>query len=109
MNFKPKHLKVHVPGFGVIDKADFNKEHMTACLAQITKAGINKDEYLRKRFDIVSYDDLPLFEEKSKAQIEAEEKAKVEAEAEAKRIADEAELQAAIEAEEKAKKEAKGE
>ena len=116
MIFKPKSLKVYVPNHGVIDKADFSEIHLKACLKQIKEAGLDKDEYLKKRFDVVSYDNLPLFEEdaEEKAKLKsAEESAiaeqKAKDEAEAKRIAEEAELQAAIDAEEKAKSDAKGE
>lgn len=65
MNFKPKSLKVYVPGHGVVDKADFNETHLKACLKQIEAAGLDRDDYLKKRFEIASYGDMPLFAEES--------------------------------------------
>jgi dTMP kinase len=120
MILKPKSLKVYVPGHGVIDKADFTEEHLKACLKQIKAAKIDEQEYLRKRFDVVSYGDMPLFTESEEAAKKAEEKAAAKAaEEEAERIAaelkakeeeaarlaaEEAELLKQIEAEEAAKK-----
>lgn len=97
MILKPKSLRVHVPNHGVIDRADFTEEHLKACVKQVKKAGLDVDEYIRKRFDIVSYGDLPLFvdtdsEKEATAKAEAEaERVKAEETAEAERVRLEAE------------------
>jgi hypothetical protein len=116
--FKPKHKQVHVPGHGVIQQADFNEDHLKACLKQVKTAGLDPEEYLRKRFDRVGYTDLPLFEDEANSAAEEEarmtkEKADKEAadlaaqEALLKKEADDlAKLEAEIAAEEEAKKKA---
>lgn len=67
MILKPKNKKVYVPGYGVIGKEDFSKEHLDACCKQVKAAGLNVDEYLKKHMEIASYEDLPLFGEQEEA------------------------------------------
>lgn len=114
MIFKPKHKRVLVPGFGVIEQADFQKEHFEACIKQVKAAKLDVDEYIKKRFDVVSYGDMPLFtdseaiakaEQERIVSEEAELQRQIEAEEADRKAAEEAELLKQIEAEEEAKTE----
>lgn len=64
--FKPKNLKVYVPGHGVIEKADFTDVHLKACVRQVEAAGIDVEEYLKKHMEVSGFSDLPLFTDESK-------------------------------------------
>jgi hypothetical protein len=48
---KPKHLSTYVPGFGVINKADFSNEHLEACVKQVKDTGGDVDAYMKSRFE----------------------------------------------------------
>jgi hypothetical protein len=94
---KPKHLSTYVPGFGVINKADFSNEHLEACVKQVKDTGGDVDAYLKSRFEAI---DVPLLEQTSEPKPKSKGKKKS---AEPQAPDDEAELQRLIAEEEKAK------
>jgi hypothetical protein len=116
MTFKPKKQQIHVPGFGVVQKEDFNQEHFAVLMKRAGGSQEKKDAFIKQHLEVASYGDQELFEE-SEAAKEAEllaakkaedkkRKAEEKAAKEAKEKADkeEAELLAQLEAEELAKK-----
>lgn len=92
---KPKHLSTYVPGVGVINKSDFTDEHLKACVEQVKKAGLDVDEYLKSRFEVASFKDMPLFVESGEPKPKSKGKAKKseDEEAELQRLIDEEESQ----------------
>jgi hypothetical protein len=98
---KPKHLSTYVPGFGVINKADFSNEHLEACVKQVKDTGGDVDAYLKSRFEVAISIDVPLLEQISEPKPKSKGKKKA---AEPQAPDDEAELQRLIAEEEKAKK-----
>lgn len=111
MTFKPKKQQIHVPGYGVVQKEDFNETHAAALMK---RAGSNRDAFIKQHLVIESYGDLPIFEEDEatkkaaelQAKKEAKEKLRAEAAAKKKAAEEEAELLAEMEREEAAKKNA---
>lgn len=122
MTFKPKKQQIHVPGYGVVQKEDFNEKHFNVLMK---RAGDNKDAFIKQHLEVESFGDLPLFEEdeatrkaaealarkqekerlKAKKKAEEERLAQEKADEEARKAAEEAELLAEIAKEEAAKKE----
>lgn len=97
MILKPKHLMTFVPGYGVVNKADFTEEHLAACTKQVKDTGGNVDEYLKSRFEAASYEDMPLFVDNGEPKPKSKGK---------KKPSDEEELERMIAEEEKAKQQA---
>jgi hypothetical protein len=93
---KPKQEKVFIYGVGIVKRADFNKDHLKKLKEQLAKAGSNVEEYLKKHYEAVGHEDLPLFEDASKLS-KAEQKKK-------DKEAEEAALLKQMEEEEAAKK-----
>jgi hypothetical protein len=97
MTFKPKKQQIHVPGYGVVQKEDFNEKHLAVLMK---RAGDNRDAFIKQHLDVDSFGDLPLFEEDEASRKAAELQAKKDALAAAKKAA--AEEQAKKDAEEAA-------
>lgn len=76
MTFKPKKQQIHVPGYGVVQKEDFNQTHFNALMK---RAGDNRDEFIKQHLVVDSYGDQPLF-----AEGEAENQEQAPADAKAK-------------------------
>lgn len=105
----PKKAQIHVPGVGVVQKADFTQDHAKALLKRAEKAGVNQKAFIKQHFEI-GVSDLPLFdenEEKSKGKKGKAPKPPEEAEEE-KKAREDKELLAQLEAEEEEKKKAEG-
>lgn len=69
---KPKNFKIHVPGHGVIERENFTETHLQACVKQVSGAGLNVDDYLKKHFTIASYGNFPLFAEPEQTEEQTE-------------------------------------
>jgi hypothetical protein len=104
---KPKRELTYVYGVGVIKKSEFTPDHLKKLIEHVKSCKIDVDEYIRTRFEVSGFADLPLFEEseaeKEKAAKKAE-KERLKAEAKAAKEKEEADLLAQMEAEEAAKK-----
>lgn len=61
--FKPKKAFIHVPGFGVVTREDFSKEHTEALLKRAAKHGVNQNDFISQHLVIASYGDLEIFSE----------------------------------------------
>lgn len=103
--FKPKKQQIHVPGYGVVQKEEFEPKHTKALLKRAEENGVNRDAFIKQHLVVDGYGDQPLFSDEvdSKNLDEAIQKAGKEDAAEKKR----AEAQAKKDAEAKAKEEAK--
>lgn len=71
--FKPKKQQIHVPGFGVVQKEDFNQEHTKALLKRAEKANVNRDEFIKQHLVVDGYGDQPLFAEPEQSEGETKE------------------------------------
>lgn len=58
MTFKPKKQQIHVPGYGVVQKEDFNDDHFKALMK---RAGDKRDSFIKQHLVVESYGDQPLF------------------------------------------------
>lgn len=59
MTFKPKKQQIHVPGYGVVQKEDFNQDHYQVLMK---RAGMtNRDTFIKQHLEVESYGDQPLF------------------------------------------------
>jgi hypothetical protein len=103
MTFKPKKQQIHVPGFGVVQKEDFEQKHFDKLMTRAGD-GARKTAFINQYFVVDSYDDLELFKE-PKGESEADKKAAEQAAKKAERERLKAEAAAAKEAED-AQKEA---
>lgn len=72
MTFKPKKAQIHVPGFGLITREEFNNEHTAALFKRADKAGIKREAFIEQHLKIASYGDMPLFEEPASEEVSAE-------------------------------------
>lgn len=67
---KPKKAMILVPGHGVIEKAEFNEQHLKALFKQQEATGVDRDAFIKQHFEIVGFGDMPLFENESEKEVE---------------------------------------
>jgi hypothetical protein len=60
MTFKPKKQQIHVPGYGVVQKEDFNQYHYNALMKRADATG-DRDAFIKQHLVVESYGDQPLF------------------------------------------------
>lgn len=99
---KPKKASILVPGYGVVSREDFEPKHAKAIF---NSTPVEKEKIIAQHFNVVSYGDLPIFEEEGEAEKPKERKL-TKAQLAAKKEKEEAELLAEMEAEEAEKNKA---
>lgn len=76
MTFKPKKQQIHVPGYGVVQKEDFNNTHFAVLMK---RAGSNKEAFISQHLVVESYGDLPIFADDEASKEAEQQAAKVQA------------------------------